>query len=92
MKEQELFEHYISIGVIELSGVNEDGEPMYRLNEAAKDLAPELWEMHLSMVDETILELFQKDLVEIEYDEELNANIRLSPLGIELLKELGFNI
>lgn len=92
MEEQDLFNHYISIGVIEVAGLDADGELMYKVNEVAKDLAPELWEMHLGVVDDTILDLFQKDLVEIEYDEELNANIRLSPAGLEFLKENGYEI
>ena len=92
MDEQELFEHYVSIGAVEFDGMDQDGEPMYKVNDIAKDIAPELWEMHLSVVEDTVLDLFKKELIEIEYDEELNANIRLSPEGLEFLRENGYEI
>jgi hypothetical protein len=94
MEEQasDLFDHYVAIGAVELDGVAEDGELMFKINDIAKEIAPELWEMHVAMVDETIMELYKKELVEIEYDESLNANIRITDDGIKVLRESGYDI
>lgn len=88
----DLFNHYVAIGAIELDGVAEDGEFMYKVNDIAKEIAPELWETHTALVDETIMELYKKDLIEIEYDEELNASVRLTDGGIKVLRESGYDI
>jgi hypothetical protein len=87
-----LFDHYVAIGAVELDGVAEDGELMYKVNDIAKEIAPDLWEAHMGFVEETIIELYKKELIEIEYDEDLNANVRLSEGGIQVLRDSGYDI
>lgn len=89
--EAKMFEHYIEIGAVEVDSITEDGEFLYKITDLAKDVAPELWQMHMAMVEETITELIEKDLVNIEYDEELKANVKISPQGIKVLKEMGYD-
>ncbi len=90
--ESKMFDHYIEIGAVEIDTVNEDGEFLYKITDLAKEVAPELWEVHMKMVEETMMELFQKELVDIEYDENLKAMVKVSPAGIEVLREFGYDI
>lgn len=81
--------YYMEIGVIALEGMDENGEMIFSINESAKELAPDLWESHIEYVDKSIMELYEAGLVEIEYDENLEATIHISPEGQKLAKEKG---
>ena len=93
MNEEEDNDHklayYLEIGAVSLEGMDESGEMIYSISENAKDLAPELWQSHLDYVDKSILELYELGLVEIEYDENLQATIHMSPEGKKIAKEKG---
>lgn len=82
-------EHYLEIGAITLEGMDENGELIFAIDEKAKDIAPELWEAHTNYVDETLVKLYEKGLMQVEYDENLEATLHLSPEGQKLAKELG---
>jgi hypothetical protein len=81
---------YIELGVINVEGVDKDGEIIYSIDESAKDLAPELWESHQAYVDRGLLDLYNRGLIEVEYDENLEATIWLSQEGKEIAKEMGY--
>ena len=93
MNEEEDNDHklayYLEIGAVSLEGMDESGEMIYSISENAKDLAPELWQSHLDYVDKSILELYELGLVEIEYDENLQATIHMSPEGKRIAREKG---
>ncbi len=82
-------EYYLEIGAVTIEGVDENGELIFSINESAKELAPELWEAHTNYVDESLLKLYEQGLMEIEYDENLEATFLLSPEGHKLAKEMG---
>jgi hypothetical protein len=81
--------YYLEIGAVSLEGMDESGEMIYSISENAKELAPELWQSHLDYVDKSILELYELGLVEIEYDENLQATIHISPEGKKIAREKG---
>lgn len=81
--------HYLEIGAIEVAGMSEDGEVIFAISEDAKEIAPELWESHMQYVDKTLMELYEKDLIKVEYDENLEATITLSEEGLKIAKEKG---
>lgn len=85
----EKLEYYMSIGAIELEGMDENGEIIYSISEDAKELAPELWESHTEHIDKALVALYEKGLVSVEYDENLQATITLTPEGKEIAKEYG---
>ena len=93
MNEEEENDHklayYLEIGAVSLEGMDESGEMIYSISENAKDLAPELWQSHLDYVDKSLLELYEAGLVEIEYDENLQATIHISPEGKKIAREKG---
>jgi hypothetical protein len=81
--------YYLEIGAVRLEGMDENGELIYSISEDAKELAPELWQSHIEYVDKSLIELYEAGLVEIEYDEDLNATIHISPEGQKLAREKG---
>jgi len=86
----EIMDYYLEIGAIEISGVDKDGEILFSITEKAKELAPELWQSHQEHIDNTLIDLYKKGLIDVEYDENLEAGIKLSEAGIEASKEYGF--
>ena len=76
----ELFRHYLKIGALR-SFVDETGETVYGITEQTKELAPELYEEWVKDIDEALMDLFQKGLVDVSYDEELNAIFSLTEDG-----------
>jgi len=85
----EIMDYYLEIGAIEISGVDKDGEILFSITEKAKELAPELWQSHQEHIDNTFIDLYKKGLIDVEYDENLEAGIKLSEAGIEASKEYG---
>ena len=81
--------HYIEIGAVTLEGVDENGEIIFAIQEKAKDIAPELWDAHIRHVDDSLMKLYDLGLMEVEYDENLEATLHLSPEGHKMAKELG---
>lgn len=88
-KDEEFLEYYIKIGAISLEGIDSNGEAIFAITEEAKELAPELWEAHKQYVDNAMIDMYKKDLIEVEYDENLNATIKISKEGIDLAKRYG---
>lgn len=81
--------HYISIGAIEFVGIDSSGEAIYQINDIAKEIAPELWQSHKEFIDKNLLDLFEKGLLEVEYDENLEATFNISEEGMKIIKEIG---
>ena len=81
--------YYMEIGVIEMAGVDENGEIIFAINDSAQELAPELWESHTEYIEKTLMELYNQDYIEVEYDENLEATITLSEEGKRIAREKG---
>lgn len=72
-------------------GFDESGERIFRFNmDVLKEVLPELYDTIMEDLDNTMLELYQKGLAEVEYDEELNAHFKISEEGKAVLQSLGF--
>lgn len=86
----EQMQHYIDIGAIRLAGYNDEGEAIFELNEiVTKELAPELWEAHMEYIDDTLVNLYKDGLLNVEYDENLEATLHFSKEGYDIAKEKG---
>jgi membrane protease subunit (stomatin/prohibitin family) len=88
MQNQEL-QHYLEIGAITMEGLDENGEFIFAIQEKAKEVAPQLWEAHHEYVDKSLMRLYELDLLQVEYDENLQATFHLSEEGKILAKEMG---
>jgi hypothetical protein len=82
-------DHYIEIGAIEIVGVDESGEFILSITDAAKELAPELWAAHVKHIDDTLIGLYKKGLMQVDYDENLEATFSLSEEGMKAAREFG---
>ena len=82
-------DRYIEIGAIDVVGVDENGEFILSITDAAKELAPELWKAHMNHIDETLLSLYKSGLMQVEYDENLEAVFSLRKEGFEVAKQHG---
>ena len=72
-----------------MSGVDDNGEFIFTIDPIAQEIAPELWEAHTSFVDATLIDLFEKGLLDVEYDENLEAIMHFTKEGFEIAKEKG---
>jgi hypothetical protein len=52
---------------------------------------PELYKEIMEDIDSTMLDLFEKGLVDIEYDENLQAMFKVSEKAKEVLSEMGID-
>jgi hypothetical protein len=89
MDDDSLFEYYMEIGAIEISGVDDHGEIIFKINDQAEQLAPELWQAHKDYIDETLLDLYERDLISVEYNENLEATITLTEEAKKIARQYG---
>ena len=83
-------QHYLDIGAIKIVGFAENGEAIFELNEdTTRILAPELWEAHEDYVDSELIDLMNSGLMEVEYDEDLNATFNFTKEGYEIAESKG---
>jgi DNA-binding PadR family transcriptional regulator len=81
--------YYLEIGAVSFEGVDESGEIIYSITDLAKELAPELWQSHTNYVDKSLMELYEQGLVEVEYNENLEATLHITPAGQKVAREKG---
>jgi hypothetical protein len=86
----QMMEHYVEIGAVTVNGIDMSGNFIYVITDKAKELAPDLWEVHHEMIDEALIGLFEQGLIEVEYDEDLNANMKISDAAREVMYQLGY--
>ena len=84
-----LLEHYLSIGAIDIAGIDESGEFIMEITEKAKEVAPELWDSHQRHVDQSLMRLYDMGLMTVTYNEDLEAVFELTEEGKEKAKEFG---
>ncbi len=88
-EEEEKMAYYLEIGAIELAGMDEEGEFIFKITEKSQEVAPELWQAHIDYVDESLMELFELGFINVTYDENLEAHLEVSEAGKKLAKEMG---
>ena len=88
---QEIMEYLVSEGAAFLDGVDEGGDPVYGFDmEVLEEVMPELHQVMQDDMDSILVDLYQKGLIDVTYDEDLNAQMTISEEGrIALIKE-GF--
>jgi hypothetical protein len=77
-------------GALMWDGVADNGEPMFRFDlDKLKDVYPPLYEVVMEEIDDDLMILYTEGLVELEYNENLEAIFKLSEKGQEYFKLLG---
>ena len=89
---EEIIEYLVSQGAAVWDGMDQYGERMYKFNmDILKDIMPELYEEIMGDVDNAMLNLFDQGLVDIEYNENLEAMFKISKKAREILEDLGID-
>ena len=88
--DDELVEYLLSIGALEYVFTDDDGEPIYRLTPEAKELVPDLYEEHMKDFNSVVFSLWQKDLIDLVFDEDgepmIGINVNTTdPAMVEIL-------
>lgn len=90
---REVMNRLIEEGAAILDGIDEDGEPVYKFDmNVLEEVSPELHQAMIDDMDKVLIDLYQKGLIDITYDEDLNAQMSISEEGKEALIEAGFNL
>ena len=90
---QAIMEYLVAEGAAILEGVDEDGEAIYKFDmDILEEVMPELHAVMQEDMDQVLVDLFQKGLIEVSYDEELNAIMSISEQGKVALAEAGFDL
>ena len=80
-------------GAAILDGIDEDGEPIYKFDmDVLEEVLPELHQVFMDDMDKVLIELYEKGLIEVSYDENLNAEMSVSPEGKQALEDAGFDM
>ena len=90
---QAIMEYLIAEGAAILEGMDENGEPVYKFDmEVLEEVMPELHAAMQQDMDQVLVDLYQKGLIEVSYDENLNALMSISEQGKVALAEAGFDL
>lgn len=88
-----LQKYLIDVGALELHGMTEDGDITFKMNmEVLKEALPPLYEQIMQDIDKTMLDLYQEGLVEVSYDENLDASFGVSDEAYNKLREKGYEL
>jgi len=86
-------EYLISEGAATLEGIDDDGEAIYQFDmEILEEVMPELHAVMQQDMDQILVDLYEKGLIEVSYDEDLNALMSISEQAKIVLEEAGFSI
>ena len=90
---QAIMEYLVAEGAAILDGIDEDGEPVYMFDmEVLEEVMPELHAVMQQDMDDVLVDLYQKGLIDVSYDENLNAIMSISEQGKVALSEAGFDL
>jgi hypothetical protein len=64
-----MIDFLIASGALELTSIDKNGDPVYRITSICKDLFPDLYYEHMKNADDTAFALWQKGLLEIAFAE-----------------------
>jgi hypothetical protein len=88
-----LMDYLISEGAAEIEGLDEYGEIIYKFDmDVLEEVSPELHQVLLDDMDKVLIDLYKDGLIEVNYDEELNAQMSVSEEGREALRRAGFDL
>jgi hypothetical protein len=89
--EEYFLEKLIELGIAELNGMTKDGEVTYSFDMLKmKELVPELYEVMVEETEQALMDLYEKGIVDIEYDENLEPYFSIPEEAKETLKSIGY--
>ena len=92
-RHKEIMEYLLAEGAAFLDGMDEDGEPIYGFDlEILEEVMPEMHQVIMDDIDDQLIEMYKDGLIEVSYDEELNAHIKVTEQGRIAMIEAGFDL
>lgn len=68
--------------------VTEDGEAIYKFNmDILQEFRPEIYEIFVEEIDRDLLNLYEIGLIDVEYNENLEATFKVSEKALSLMEE-----
>ena len=90
---KQILNYLMEEGAAFFEGFDDDGEPMYVFDmEVLEEVMPELHQAMQDDMDGILLDLYQRELIEVTYDEDLNAHMTISEEGKRILIQEGFDL
>lgn len=87
--EEDMIGYLEEEGAIIWEGMDEQGEALFKFNlPRLKEVMPELYDDVMADIDADLMKLYEEGLVELEYDENLNALFRPTQKAIKILDSL----
>jgi len=87
---EEIIQFLVDNGAAVWDGMDQYGERMFKFNmDVLSVVMPALYQQIMEDVDLAMLDLFQKGLVDIEYNENLEANFKVSEAAKAELEAMG---
>jgi len=81
-EEEEMMQELINAGAMIIHGVDEFGEIIYKFNmEILSVVSPQLHKELMKELDEDLMNLYKMGLVNIDYNEDLEATFSISDKG-----------
>ena len=74
----DMIDFLIASGALELTSIDKNGDPVYRITSICRDLFPDLYYEHMKNADDTAFALWQKGLLEISFAENGTNYITMS--------------
>jgi hypothetical protein len=75
---EDMIDFLIASGALELTSIDKNGDPVYRITSICKDLFPDLYYEHMKNADDTSFSLWQKGLLEISFADDGTNYITMS--------------
>ena len=64
---EDIIDFLLETGALELTSIDKNGDPVYRITSICRDLFPDLYYEHMKNADDTSFALWQKGLLEIAF-------------------------
>ena len=93
MSDDELIGWLEDEGALVMEGVDANGEIVLKVNsEKMKAIYPELYELMNQELSEVLLNLYEMGLVDVSYDDNLEARFSISEEGKKMMDKYGFGL
>lgn len=90
-EEDQLFTYLLEVGAVILDGVSKDGEFLYKIDpDLMREYCPQLLDVFQEDLESSLMDLYQKGLVDVSYNEDLEAIFNVSDHGKEEIEKYGF--
>ena len=86
----DFIDHLIAVGALELTGIDENGEPRYLVTERCKEMYPDVYSEFMLDVGEFINRMWQIDMVDLRFEEnEILVKLTENTFNKERVAELS---